>query len=219
MNPSPIVFTSVPPFAFRTVRMMCSCSRRTSRPASSPSRDIISVWPTMSVKRTVRKLEASPAFRGAASGWISWSTASAIVPQTSASAAVSAWFLPSSARKRAPGILLAIARPSSNGTMASPRLCMTRVGTVTSLSRSKRSGSGAPAAKSADAASASAGARCGSLKELRSSVLGLSGMNRLVKNWRWAGNSLPQPWRIRFIIVRICSSSIIKRANVPYSAR
>ena len=32
MKPSPIVFTSVPPFAFSTSRVMRSCSRRTSRP-------------------------------------------------------------------------------------------------------------------------------------------------------------------------------------------
>ena len=41
MKPSPIVFTSVPPFAFKTSRVMRSCSRRTSRPRSSPRRDVL----------------------------------------------------------------------------------------------------------------------------------------------------------------------------------
>ena len=52
MNPSPRVLTSVPPCFLRAARVICSCSRSTSRPLSSPSVDIITVWSTRSVKST-----------------------------------------------------------------------------------------------------------------------------------------------------------------------
>ena len=46
-----------------------------------------------------------------------------------------------------------------------------------------------------------------------------SGMNRPVKNWRWAGTSLPHPWRIKVILVRCSSGVAADRAYDPYSIR
>ena len=59
MKPSPIVFTSEPPWAFRASRMMRSCSRSTSRAFASPRRWVRAVEPSTSVKRTVRKAPAA----------------------------------------------------------------------------------------------------------------------------------------------------------------
>src|SRR3990172_2809815 len=53
MKPSPIVFTSLPPWAFSASRVMRSCSRSTSPAFASPRRWVIAVDPSMSVKRIV----------------------------------------------------------------------------------------------------------------------------------------------------------------------
>src|SRR3990172_8795714 len=58
MNPSPIVFTSAPPCAASAARTMRSCSRSTSRALASPSRWVIAVEPSMSIKGTQMGIHA-----------------------------------------------------------------------------------------------------------------------------------------------------------------
>ncbi len=58
--------------------------------------------------------------------------------------------------------------------------------------------------------------RCMSLKAWIASM-SPSGMNKLVKNCRCAGRSLPQPWRIRVSMVSDCSGENGYLAKDPYN--
>jgi hypothetical protein len=115
----------------------------------------------------------------------------------------STWFALSSSTKRAPGIVAARWRPSSNGTAMSSRACMTSVGTricaAVSVTSTWWNVSSVRAAPSALAVS-----RCRSVHQRCCSSVP-PGMKRFVNTWRKAAFSLPQPTRI--MLTRVSASS------------